>query len=175
MTNTDPTKAYSTLVPFELGTNDYTVLAGLAVNTDTKDQSASVTSNVACVSCHRAHASAFESGTRLPERVDVVIETVGEATWAHSLRAVRPGGRIVVSGATSGMNPPADLSRVFFKQLEVVGSTMGTREELRQLWLNTSQSREQLAADLAAWCHRAEASGIAGLRDFSTRLRAARA
>jgi stearoyl-CoA desaturase (delta-9 desaturase) len=48
------------------------------------------------------------------------------------------------------------------------------REELRQLWLNTSQSREQLAADLAAWCHRAEASGIAGLREFSTRLRAAR-
>jgi len=49
------------------------------------------------------------------------------------------------------------------------------REELRQMWLNTSQSREQLAADLAAWCHRAEASGIAGLREFSTRLRAARA
>jgi stearoyl-CoA desaturase (delta-9 desaturase) len=48
------------------------------------------------------------------------------------------------------------------------------REELRQLWLNTSHSREQLAADLAAWCHRAEASGIAGLREFSTRLRAAR-
>jgi len=49
------------------------------------------------------------------------------------------------------------------------------REELRQLWLNTSHSREQLAADLAAWCHRAEASGIAGLREFSTRLRSARA
>jgi NADPH:quinone reductase-like Zn-dependent oxidoreductase len=75
----------------------------------------------------------FEPGTRLPERVDAVIETVGEATWAHSLRALRPGGRIVVAGATSGLQPPADLSRVFFKQLEVVGSTMGTREELRQL------------------------------------------
>ncbi|RYF83095.1 MAG: acyl-CoA desaturase [Comamonadaceae bacterium] len=47
------------------------------------------------------------------------------------------------------------------------------REELRQMWLNTSHSREQLAADLAAWCHRAEASGIAALRDFSIRLRAA--
>jgi NADPH:quinone reductase-like Zn-dependent oxidoreductase len=76
---------------------------------------------------------AFEAGARLPERVDAVIETVGEATWAHSLRALRPGGRIVVAGATSGMDPPADLSRVFFKQLEVVGSTMGTREELNQL------------------------------------------
>lgn len=57
----------------------------------------------------------------------------------------------------------------------VLDKMVTMREELRQLWLNTSQSREQLAADLAAWCHRAEASGIAGLRDFSTRLRAARA
>jgi NADPH:quinone reductase-like Zn-dependent oxidoreductase len=76
---------------------------------------------------------AFEHGGRLPDRVDAVIETVGEATWAHSLRALRPGGRIVVSGATSGLQPPADLSRIFFKQLEVVGSTMGTREELERL------------------------------------------
>ena len=75
----------------------------------------------------------FESGARLPERVDAVIETVGEATWAHSLRALRPGGRIVVAGATSGFQPPADLSRLFFRQLEVVGSTMGTRDELRRL------------------------------------------
>jgi NADPH:quinone reductase-like Zn-dependent oxidoreductase len=76
---------------------------------------------------------AFESGARLPDRVDAVIETVGEATWAHSLRALKPGGRIVVAGATSGFQPPADLSRIFFRQLEVVGSTMGTREELKQL------------------------------------------
>jgi NADPH:quinone reductase-like Zn-dependent oxidoreductase len=76
---------------------------------------------------------AFESGARLPDRVDLVIETVGEATWNHSLRAVRPGGRIVVAGATSGFNPPADLPRVFFLQLEVIGSTMGTRDELVEL------------------------------------------
>ena len=57
----------------------------------------------------------------------------------------------------------------------VLNKMVTTREELRQLWLNTSQSREQIAADLAAWCLRAETSGIAGLRDFSTRLRAARA
>ena len=76
---------------------------------------------------------AFESGARLPERVDAVIETVGEATWKHSLRALRPGGTLVVSGATSGNNPPSELSRVFFLQLNVVGSTMGTRDELQKL------------------------------------------
>ena len=74
-----------------------------------------------------------EAGQRLPERVDAVIETVGEATWSHSLRALEPGGVVVVSGATSGANPPADLNRVFFRQLRVVGSTMGTREELVRL------------------------------------------
>lgn len=75
----------------------------------------------------------FESGARLPQRVDAVMETVGAATWDHSLKSLNPGGRIVVSGATSGAEPPADLSRVFFKQLSVVGSTMGTRAELRRL------------------------------------------
>jgi NADPH:quinone reductase-like Zn-dependent oxidoreductase len=79
-----------------------------------------------------AHAT-FDSGERLPEKVDCVLETVGEATWAHSLRALKPGGRIVVSGATSGPQPPADLNRVFFKELDIVGSTMGTREELERL------------------------------------------
>jgi NADPH:quinone reductase-like Zn-dependent oxidoreductase len=76
---------------------------------------------------------AFETGARLPERVDAVMETVGEATWAHSLRSLKPGGTIVICGATSGSAPPADLSRVFFLQLSVVGSTMGTRDELARL------------------------------------------
>jgi NADPH:quinone reductase-like Zn-dependent oxidoreductase len=76
---------------------------------------------------------AFESGARLPERVDVVLETVGEATWAHSIRALKPGGTLVVSGATTGGSPPAELGRVFFLQLSVVGSTMGTRDELERL------------------------------------------
>lgn len=75
----------------------------------------------------------FPGGERLPERVDAVIETVGEATWGHSLRSLRPGGTVVVSGATTGANPPADLSRVFFLQLRIVGSTMGTLEELAEL------------------------------------------
>jgi NADPH:quinone reductase-like Zn-dependent oxidoreductase len=79
-----------------------------------------------------AHA-AFESGARLPERVDAVMETIGEATWKHSLRALRPGGTIVVCGSTSGQAPSAELQRVFFLQLNIVGSTMGTREELSQL------------------------------------------
>ena len=76
---------------------------------------------------------AFPLGARLPERVDAVLETVGEATWAHSLRALKPGGTIVICGATSGSMPPADLSRVFFLQLSVVGSTMGTRDQLGRL------------------------------------------
>jgi NADPH:quinone reductase-like Zn-dependent oxidoreductase len=79
-----------------------------------------------------AHA-AFESGGRLPERVDAVMETVGAATWAHSVASVREEGTIVISGATSGPNPPAALTRIFFHQLRVVGSTMGSREELAGL------------------------------------------
>jgi zinc-binding alcohol dehydrogenase/oxidoreductase len=61
--------------------------------------------------------------------VDVVVETVGEATWARSLAAVRPFGRVVVCGATSGPNPPAQLHRFWWKQLTVMGSTMGTRQD----------------------------------------------
>jgi D-arabinose 1-dehydrogenase-like Zn-dependent alcohol dehydrogenase len=58
---------------------------------------------------------------------------VGDATWAHSMRALKPGGAIVVSGSTSGPNPGADLQRLFFLQLRVIGSTMGTRAELANL------------------------------------------
>ena len=76
---------------------------------------------------------AFPTGARLPDKVDAVIETVGEATWDHSLKSLRPGGMIVVSGATSGPMPPAQLNRVFFLQLTVAGSTMGTAQEFRQL------------------------------------------
>ncbi|MFC4942209.1 zinc-binding dehydrogenase [Pseudonocardia sp. GCM10023141] len=79
-----------------------------------------------------AHAT-YPSGERLPERVDGVFETVGDATWSHSMRALKPGGVIVVSGATSGPNPGADLQRLFFLQLRVVGATMGTRDELVDL------------------------------------------
>ncbi len=77
---------------------------------------------------------AFESGARLPVKVDAVIETVGRATWSHSIRSLRPGGRIITSGTTSGPNlDDAELTRIFFLQLSVIGSTMGTRDELASL------------------------------------------
>jgi NADPH:quinone reductase-like Zn-dependent oxidoreductase len=75
-------------------------------------------------------AIALEPGARLPERVDVVIETVGEATFEHSMKSTAQGGRIVVSGSTSGHLAKVDLRRVFFLQQEIIGSTMGTRDEL---------------------------------------------
>jgi NADPH:quinone reductase-like Zn-dependent oxidoreductase len=96
-----------------------------------------------------AHA-VFEPGARLPERVDAVLETVGEATWAHTLRSLRPGGTVVISGATTGPNPPADLARIFFLQLSVVGSTMGTKDELRRLiaFLETTGLRPLIDVEL---------------------------
>jgi NADPH:quinone reductase-like Zn-dependent oxidoreductase len=76
----------------------------------------------------------FESGARLPMKVDAVMETVGKATWSHSVRALRPGGRIVISGTTSGPDvDDAELTRIFFLQLEVIGSTMGSSTELASL------------------------------------------
>ncbi|WP_329480703.1 zinc-binding dehydrogenase [Kribbella sp. NBC_01484] len=77
---------------------------------------------------------AFESGARMPERVDAVMETVGQATWSHSLKSLKQGGTLVISGATSGQAPKsAELNRIFFLQLRVQGSTMGTRTELAEL------------------------------------------
>ncbi|TCJ96656.1 zinc-binding dehydrogenase [Nocardia alba] len=76
-----------------------------------------------------AHA-AVPTGERLPERVDVVIETVGAATWEHSLKSLRPGGAIVVAGATSGGDPSASLNRIFYLQQRILGSTGCTRTEL---------------------------------------------
>jgi D-arabinose 1-dehydrogenase-like Zn-dependent alcohol dehydrogenase len=61
------------------------------------------------------------------------METTGEVTWKHSIRSLKPGGTIVISGATTGDAPPAELTRVFFLQLSIVGSTMGTAQELRRL------------------------------------------
>jgi len=76
----------------------------------------------------------LESNARLPQRVDAVMETVGRATWSHSVKSLRPGGTIVVSGTTSGPDVDnAELTRVFFLQLRVIGSTMGTRAELASL------------------------------------------
>ncbi|MFE2754146.1 zinc-binding alcohol dehydrogenase family protein [Actinosynnema sp. NPDC059335] len=96
-----------------------------------------------------AHRS-FESGARLPERVDAVFETVGKATWSHSMKALKPGGTLVISGATSGDASAAELPRLFFLQLRVVGSTMGTRQELADLlsFCDLTGLRPQIGAEL---------------------------
>jgi NADPH:quinone reductase-like Zn-dependent oxidoreductase len=78
-------------------------------------------------------ATALESGARLPERVDAVIETVGAATFDHSMKATKTGGRIVVSGATSGHLVEVNLRRVFALHLEILGTSMGTPQELADL------------------------------------------
>ncbi|WP_172875818.1 zinc-binding dehydrogenase [Micromonospora inositola] len=78
-------------------------------------------------------ATALEPGARLPERVDVVIETVGAATFDHSLKSAAPMARIVVSGATAGYEPKVNLRRVFAMQLEILGTSMGTPDELTEL------------------------------------------
>jgi NADPH:quinone reductase-like Zn-dependent oxidoreductase len=65
---------------------------------------------------------------------NVVVEHVGEATWKTSLQAAGPNGRIVVCGATSGPNPPAQLHRIWWKQLEIYGSTMGTKEDFEGVY-----------------------------------------
>ena len=73
----------------------------------------------------------FGAGERLPERVDAVLDSVGAATWSHSVNALRPGGRLVTVGTTSGAElRSAELTKIFFKPLQVIGSTMGTRAEL---------------------------------------------
>ncbi len=74
-------------------------------------------------------AAAVEAGARIP-RVDLVLESVGAATWGHTMRSVRPGGTVVVVGATSGDPSPMEVTRLFFQEISVVGATMGTRDEL---------------------------------------------
>ena len=75
-------------------------------------------------------SAAFDSGDRSwPVEADVIIESVGPATWEQSMRSLRPGGRLVVCGGTSGPKVELNLPRVFFKQLEIIGSTMGSYEE----------------------------------------------
>jgi NADPH:quinone reductase-like Zn-dependent oxidoreductase len=65
---------------------------------------------------------------------DIVVEHVGEATWQRSLQALRSGGRVAVCGATSGPNPPAALHRIWWKQLTILGSTMGTKEDFEAVY-----------------------------------------
>ncbi|WP_225846307.1 zinc-binding dehydrogenase [Streptomyces sp. HPF1205] len=102
--------------------------AGLRVHATSRD--AAKRERALELGAHAVH----EAGARLPERVDAVIETVGAATWSHSVRSLRPGGTLVTSGATSGLNPKSmELNRIFFLEMRIVGSTMGTKDELREL------------------------------------------
>jgi len=73
-----------------------------------------------------AHDSA---AAKWPVQADVVIESVGPATWEQSIRSLKPGGRLVVCGGTSGPKVEVNLPRLFFKQNEIIGSTMGSYEE----------------------------------------------
>lgn len=73
---------------------------------------------------------ALAPGERMPARADLVVETVGAATWSHSVRSVRPGGRIVVAGATTGDPERMELQRIFFTEIQVLGATMGSKEDL---------------------------------------------
>ncbi|PJM78835.1 zinc-binding dehydrogenase [Bifidobacterium scaligerum] len=77
--------------------------------------------------------AAFEAGARLPRKVDAVIESVGAATWSHSVKSVRPGGTIAICGATTGDQPGAELTRIFFQDIRVQGNTMGSREDFARL------------------------------------------
>jgi zinc-binding alcohol dehydrogenase/oxidoreductase len=89
-----------------------------------KELGADVTVNHATGNVQDAVKEATES-----HGADVVVESVGEATWGISLQVAAPGGRITVCGATSGPNPPAALHRIWWKQLSILGSTMGTGED----------------------------------------------
>lgn len=83
----------------------------------------------------QAHGAAatFEPGARLPERVDAVMDSVGAATWRHSLRSLKKGGAMVVSGGTAGYAAEAEVARIFAMNLRILGSTMGTKAEIEQL------------------------------------------
>ena len=77
----------------------------------------------------------------------VVVDDVGEATWAKSLNAARADGRICVCGATTGPNPPAQLHRIWWKQLTIYGSTMGTRADFEAVYHLVASGRVKPVVD----------------------------
>ncbi|HET6697054.1 MAG TPA: zinc-binding dehydrogenase [Gaiellaceae bacterium] len=80
---------------------------------------------------------------------DIVVEHVGEATWKTSLQVAASGGRIAVCGATSGPNPPANLHRIWWKQLTVLGSTMGTQADFQAVYELVASGRAEPVVDKA--------------------------
>lgn len=91
--------------------------------------------------------AAYASGERLPQRVDAVLDTVGGACWTHSIKSLRSGGTLVTAGATTGDPEKAQLADIFFRQLRVIGSTMGTRDELAALARFVADRRIEPAVD----------------------------
>ena len=81
------------------------------------------------------------------EGVDMVIDSVGEASWGESLRSLRRGGRIVTCGATTGSNPPVEIQRMFIRQLQLYGSTGANMNEMRQLFSLVATGRLQPVID----------------------------
>jgi NADPH:quinone reductase-like Zn-dependent oxidoreductase len=77
--------------------------------------------------------AAYDSAGEWPVKAHVVVESVGPATWDRSVAALEPGGRLAVCGGTSGQSVPIDLPRLFFKQIEVIGSTMGSYQEFLEV------------------------------------------
>ena len=78
--------------------------------------------------------AAIDSGAdRWPVQADVVVESVGAATWEQSVRSLQPGGRLVVCGGTSGATVDVNLPRLFFKQYEIIGSSMGSYNEFAEV------------------------------------------
>ncbi|MFQ5880229.1 MAG: zinc-binding dehydrogenase, partial [Dehalococcoidia bacterium] len=85
---------------------------------------------------NRKTQDVYDEVRRITDRrgVDIAFEHPGEATWAQSLRCVRWGGTIVTSGATAGYEATTDLRHIFFRQLNVLGSTLGSKAELMEAW-----------------------------------------
>lgn len=118
--------------------------------------------------CTELGAQAHEPGARLPEKVAAVFESVGAATWSHSVKCLRPGGTLVICGATTGDAPKsAELTRIFFQQMRVQGSTMGTRDELTQLiaFCETAQIAPVIDREVDFGDDDAVRSGFAALAD----------
>jgi NADPH:quinone reductase-like Zn-dependent oxidoreductase len=92
----------------------------------------------------------FATNEALPRRVDAVMETVGQATWAHSLEWVRRAGTIVVVGMTSGNDPSANVARLFLEQIRIIGSGMGTLEEFTRLveFVTTNDIKPEIGMSL---------------------------
>ena len=124
-------------------------LGARVVVTSTSDEKLARARELGADAAVRTDADVVEEVRALTDGrgVDVVVEHVGEATWKTSLQAARKGGRIVVCGATSGPNPPANLHRIFWKQLAIFGSTMGTREDFQATYDLVASGRARPVVD----------------------------